>query len=433
MGNEPKPAPLTHFDVMRPVMKPETCGFSLGLLSRWATFNGVGLAGVALQLGILATLVSLTDLPIALATALAVEGALLHNFVWHQQVTWRDRRAGNGREVFSRLARFHAFNGGISLVGNILVTSALVTAGLDPLLSNLAAIMLCSSVNFFAGDRLVFAGRSAASLCLAAGLLVSHPATTTAASPEEVSALLVSGPSAAALAAWDKYVAAVDARHSQASPKDFFVLDQRRVANWRDRAKSGTVPMVDLDPPGAPDAKIHHWAGAIYVPNITVDAVVKRLQEYAGRESEFYAEVKASKLLERDGNKVRVFLRLERGAYGVSATLNTEHLVEYRRLGDTRAISRSVATKIAELQNVGRPDERERAPGSDRGFLWRLNAYWRFEQAGDGVLIECESVSLSREVPLFARLFISRAIDGIARESLERTLHSLRTFLARRP
>jgi putative flippase GtrA len=416
---------------MKPVITPGRSVGTIGRLGRWATFNGVGLAGVVVQLAVLAALTQLADLPIALATAIAVEAAVLHNFVWHQHVTWRDRKARDGRDVLARLGRFHALNGGISLAGNIVMTSALVSSGFDPLLSNLAAIILCSSVNFLAGDRLVFAGRSIASFCLAAGLLVSHPAATTAASPEENSALSVSGPSAAALAAWDKYVAAVDARHSRSSPKDFFALDIRGVDKWREQAKRGNVPMVDVDPPGAPDAKIHHWAGGIYVPNITVDAVVKRLQDYAGRESEFYTEVKASRLIERDGNRVRVFLRLERGAYGVSATLNTEHSVEYRRLGETRAVSRSVATKVAELQNVGRPNERERAPGSDRGFLWRLNAYWRFEQAGDGVLIECESVSLSREVPLLARLFVSRAVDAIARESLERTLRALRAFLIR--
>ncbi len=416
---------------MKPVMRPVARGGPVGLLSRWATFNGVGLAGVAVQLGVLTALVAFTHLPIAIATALAVEAALLHNFAWHQQVTWRDRRARDARDVLARLARFHAVNGGISLVGNIVITSALVSSGLDPLLSNLAAIMLCSSVNFIAGDRLVFAGRSTARSCVLLLLLVPAPAVTAAAAAEDNGVLVVSGPSAAALAAWEKYVATVDARHAQSSPKDFFALDTRRLANWREQAKSGKVPMVEVDPPGAPNSKIHHWAGAIHVPNTTVGAVVKRLQDYAGRESEFYNEVKASRLIARDGDSVRVFLRLERGAYRVSATLDTEHLVEYRRLGETRAASRSVATKIAELQNVGEPNERERAPGSDRGFLWRLNAYWRFEQAGDGVLIECESVSLSRDVPPLARLFVSRIVKGIARESLERTLRSLRTFLIR--
>ena len=408
-------------------------------LLRWATFNGVGLMGVAVQLGVLAMLLRL-ELPIVFATALAVEAAVLHNFVWHQRFTWRDRAADGARDMLRRLARFHALNGAISIVGNVLITAALTLAGVDPLLSNLSAILVCSTANFFAGDRLVFARQSSVSLCLCGVLLFSgvtgvrlkaDATRAGAASSTEDTLVYVSGPSAAALAAWDKYVATVDARHSQATPKDFFALDTRRADKWRERTRTNAVPMVEVTPPGAPDGKIHHWAGAIYVPNTTVDNVVKRLQEYAGRESEFYQEVKASRLLERDGDKVKVFLRLERDAGPLTVHFNTEHAVQYRHLGSARAASRSVATKIAELEKAGTPRERERPPGEDRGFLWRLNAYWRFEQAGDGVLIECESVSLSRTVPFLIRPIASPIVNRIARESLERTLRSLRTFLTK--
>ena len=73
--------------------------------------------------------------------------------------------------------------------------------------------------------------------------------------------------------------------------------------------------------------------------------------------------------------------------------------------------------------------EREKTPDEDSGYLWRLNAYWRFEQVGAGVLIECESVSLSRAAPSLLRPFISGVVEGVARESLERTLLSVRRAL----
>jgi hypothetical protein len=222
----------------------------------------------------------------------------------------------------------------------------------------------------------------------------------------------------------------VDARYWKATPDNFFALDQRRAANWREQAKT-MVPMVEVPPTSVSDGKIHHWAGAIYVPNTTVAAVVKRMQDYAGRESEFYREVKASKLLERNGDKVKVFMRLERRAFKVTGTYNTEHAVEYRALPPNRASSRSVSTKVAELEDANTPQERELPAGKDSGFLWRLNAYWRFEQSGNGVLIECESVSLSRAVPWALRPFVTGLVEGIARESLEGTLKSLRTFLGR--
>ena len=119
-------------------------------------FNGVGLAGVGVQLGVFTLLAAGLGLPIALATAVAVEAAVLHNFAWHQRWTWRDRPSSGPRATLARLLRFHAVNGIVSLVGNVVITLALVRAGADPPLANLAAIIICSLINFAAGEWLVF-------------------------------------------------------------------------------------------------------------------------------------------------------------------------------------------------------------------------------------------------------------------------------------
>ena len=182
--------------------------------------------------------------------------------------------------------------------------------------------------------------------------------------------------------------------------------------------------------PDVPDGRIHHWVGAILVPRVTVDEVVRYLQAHAGQESGSYEDVIASRLIARDGDRVRVFMKLRRTKV-ITATYNTEHSVEYRRVSVQRASSRSVATRIAELADAGTSGEHEKAAGADSGYLWRLNAYWRYEQTPDGVLIECESLSLSRNIPSLLRPFVSGIVDGVARESLEKTLVSLRRALTR--
>jgi putative flippase GtrA len=398
---------------------------------RWLTFNGVGVLGAALQLAVLAFLTRQLGLAAAWATPLAVEAAILHNFFWHQRVTWPLIAKEQG--MAARLFRFHALNGLVSLAGNAMITITLSAAGLDVLIANLAAILVCSMLNFVLGDRVVFRRSLSAPLCLGA-LMLTAQASVSGFTPEPAATgspepLTISGPSAAAIAAWNNYVAKIEERYAAPTQSNFFALDGRRVQNWRDRAVKGTVPMVATDPADAPDAKIHHWTGAIYIPKTTVAAVVKRMQEYAGREMEFYQEVKASKLLDRNGERLNVFMRLQRDAGVVNAEYNTEHAVEYRSLDANRATSRSTSTKIAELEGAGTASERELPPGQDRGFLWKLNAYWRFEQSGDGVFIECESVSLSRGVPWLVRPIASPIVNRIARESLERTLRSLRAFL----
>jgi putative flippase GtrA len=403
------------------------------VIRRWLVFNGVGVLGFGVQLGVLSALLAWTDWHYTLATALAVEAAVLHNFVWHQRCTWRDREVAGRASLLERLWRFHLLNGAISLAGNVAIVWFLAgKAGVHPLPANAIAVMACSVVNFAGSEVLVFRTATVALLALltASPLLASTPIELTAAElqPQTV-------------AAWQKYERAIDERFNNltSASQPFFAHDLfKRDGTWRSAAIKGQVVMFQADRPlpgGAtidvPDGKIHHWIGAIFVPNTTVQALVDRLTRVAGSEAGSYEDVIASKLLSRDGNALRVYMKIRREAPLVTVTYNTEHQVQFRSLGGPRATNRSVATKIAELVQAGTPQESEQRPGADSGFLWRLNAYWRYEETNGGVLIECESVSLSRGIPMLARPFVGGIVDRIARESLEKTLVSLRKILGR--
>jgi putative flippase GtrA len=122
---------------------------------RFLRFNGVGVAGFALQITLLSVLVYL-GVHYLVATALAVEAAVLHNFFWHERWTWADRPAG-GRARLIRLARFHALNGLVSLVGNLLLMRLFVgTFGIPAIPANLLSVLMCAAVNYFGSDRVVF-------------------------------------------------------------------------------------------------------------------------------------------------------------------------------------------------------------------------------------------------------------------------------------
>jgi hypothetical protein len=117
----------------------------------------------------------------------------------------------------------------------------------------------------------------------------------------------------------------------------------------------------------------------------------------------------------------------------VTAYYNTEQTCIYTLYGSTRASSQSTAMKIAELDNPGTPSEREKPPGNDRGFLWRLVSWWRFEQRGPDVIVELESASLSRGIPSVIKFMpgISGYIRSTPRETLESVLISIRDFMAK--
>ena len=127
------------------------------LFRRWLKFNGVGAIGIVLQLAVLALLRSVVGLEYLTATALAVEAAVLHNFVWHERWTWRDRRGAHG-SAFGRLLRFNLTTGLVSMVTNLVLMRLLVgSLHVEYLIANLVSIAAGSLANFFLSDWFVFA------------------------------------------------------------------------------------------------------------------------------------------------------------------------------------------------------------------------------------------------------------------------------------
>jgi dolichol-phosphate mannosyltransferase len=122
---------------------------------RFLRFNAVGVAGFALQIAVL-WLLARAGLHYLLATAIAVETAILHNFLWHERWTWKDRPA-TGRARLGRLARFHALNGTVSLAGNLILMHGFIgVLGMPIVTGNLFAVSICALVNFVASELVVF-------------------------------------------------------------------------------------------------------------------------------------------------------------------------------------------------------------------------------------------------------------------------------------
>jgi putative flippase GtrA len=133
-------------------------------LLRWCKFNLVGGVGIVVQFAALFLLKSVLRFDYLLATAIAVEAAVVHNFVWHEQFTWADRIKRDSlqpawRESFLRLLRFNLANGAVSLLGNLALMKVMVGQGhMNYLVANAIAIALCSLASFLVSNEWVFAG-----------------------------------------------------------------------------------------------------------------------------------------------------------------------------------------------------------------------------------------------------------------------------------
>jgi putative flippase GtrA len=131
----------------------------VNVLVRWGKFNLVGAVGMAVQLGALAFINRLAPGHYMVATAAALEITRLHNFVWHLHYTWRDRFPTRNvkRMLAGQFIRFHLSNGLVSMIGNLALMPVLVEGARIPVvLANAIAILCCSIVNFFLGDRWAF-------------------------------------------------------------------------------------------------------------------------------------------------------------------------------------------------------------------------------------------------------------------------------------
>jgi dolichol-phosphate mannosyltransferase len=126
---------------------------SNSLWTRWLKFNLVGVIGICAQLGVLGLLTSTLGFNYLLATAVAVEAAIIHNFFWHERFTWSERRT---RTCAGRLLKFYLTTGLFSLAGNVGFTKLFVDAGASYLIANGSAIALCSIINFLLNDLVVF-------------------------------------------------------------------------------------------------------------------------------------------------------------------------------------------------------------------------------------------------------------------------------------
>ena len=240
------------------------------------------------------------------------------------------------------------------------------------------------------------------------------------------------------VAAFDHYV---ELSEKQMSSAPFLHIDALRPAD-RDaeftRLRAGEIITDRLQtrdegrPISVPGGLIHHWLGTIFIPGVTIAQTLAFLQDYDNQYKFYAPDVQRSKLIKRDGDHFRIFLRLRKTKV-VTVILNTEYDVNYARLDEDRATSDSRSTRIAEVENAGKPNESEKPVGNDSGFLWRLNSYWRFLQRDGGVYMQLEAISLTRDIPTGLRWLISPFITSIPKESLVFTLTRTRQVLVQKP
>ena len=173
---------------------------------------------------------------------------------------------------------------------------------------------------------------------------------------------------------------------------------------------------------------IHHWIGVVFVPGVSVKQAVALMQDYDRHSTYFAPAIASSRTLSRDGNRFKVALRFHVKKI-LTVTMDTENAAEFVHPAADRAHSRIRSTRVTEIEDAGTAGERPKPAGEENGFMWNLNTYWRFLERDDGTYIQCESLTLSRDVPFALAWIIRPLVTQMPKESLTFTMGKTREAL----
>ena len=250
------------------------------------------------------------------------------------------------------------------------------------------------------------------------------------------------GPRPDTVRAFQKYVQSVEVHvNADCEPDGAFLwidraLDDSARLRAKEQLKSGQVLaqcVAGCDSGGVPipGGLIHDWVGVVFVPGVSLPQTLSLVQDYGHAQNYYRPDVTRSKLLFRSGNSFQVFLQLKQTDV-LTVVFNTEYRILYIPLSASRACSISHSVRIAEVANAGGAQEHEKNPDSNSGFLWRLDSYWRFEEADGGVYIQCRVISLTRDIPPGLNWAVAPFIKNIPGKSLRFTLGATREALLRK-
>ena len=229
-------------------------------------------------------------------------------------------------------------------------------------------------------------------------------------------------PAPAAVADFNSYVAAVEARlardHSSASG---FLAPEDAA-----RLRRGELIIERLTPSqgeALPGALLHDWRGTAFVPGASAAQFQRLMQDYNDYPQRYAPQVLRARILSHDGNHFKVSMRV-RQRHVITVVMDTTYEIDFGRLDAEHGYSLSHSTNIAEIASAGTPEEHALSPAQAHGFLWRMNTYWSYEQRDGGLYIQVESVSLTRSIPTGLGWVVGPFVESIPRDSLEFTLQA---------
>jgi hypothetical protein len=169
----------------------------------------------------------------------------------------------------------------------------------------------------------------------------------------------------------------------------------------------------------------------VFIKGAKLGSVLQIVQDYTNHAKYYSPDVVTSQVVSHTGDHWLVLMRTLKAKLFLSDLLETENDITFENLNATKVYGIAKSTRIQEVANPGKSDEHLLPEGHDRGLLWRLYGYWFYEERDGGVYVECESVTLTRDVPLGMGAIVAPIIRNVPGESLRSSLEHTRQAVSR--
>jgi hypothetical protein len=229
------------------------------------------------------------------------------------------------------------------------------------------------------------------------------------------------------LEAWDAYVQTANSQTRERAEGSFLWVDE--VPDRLQSVRAGTVlvsPVGQHNPKPVPSGLIHHWMGAVFIPDARLTEVLSVVRDYDHYKEFYKPTVVDSKSLGTAGDCDKYSMLLVNKEAVASTAVDVQNEACYRQLDERRCYSTAYSTRVQEIRHYGRGDAQELPPDQGNGYIWRLYGLARFEERDGGVYVEAEAMALSRDIPFAFRWVVDPIVRRISKNSMLIFLNQLK-------
>jgi len=237
------------------------------------------------------------------------------------------------------------------------------------------------------------------------------------------------------LAAYERYRTLTEARMETDRQEEHFLYFEQYAAERRGeinaqlrRGDFYIEQMHTLDKSKkipVPGGLVHHWIGAAFLSGATLAQTKAVLEDYERQSVNYYPDVRKSRLTSQDGDTRNVFLQFYSKTI-VTSVFNVNFASTTTNYSAAQTQIRSCSTRVADVEDFGKPEERELSPADSRGYLWQLCTWWRIEEKSGGTYIQVEAIELSRTVPFVFAWIVNPIIRDVPKTFLSHLLAATR-------